>query len=156
MSEFTTSPKELRTAAREIDRIRGQIERLQHRIEEVRKGGGLRDTSSLALICAHLQVLSEDVHAKTIRLQSVRTALQDIARLYDETERKIAAGKGAQAPQSEPSSAWDKIRQEAQRLKKEAEEFLRGLLDSVCMFAGDPVNMSTGDMFLQAHPCSHT
>lgn len=149
MSEFKVTTGDLIRSASEIEQIRSCLDEIRRQMDIVAGSNVLAEQTSLALVANSLRGVAENVGNQTVSLNNIQSALQEIARMYEDVERRLAGTAPAETFSSEQSSVWENIQQKLRDMVKYVRDYLKGALDKVCMFAGDPVNMSNGNYFLE-------
>lgn len=155
MSENTVNIGRLKASGNEMDQIWKSLKEVQRQLENTADSDAMAGQASLATIAEYLKQFSCDVEKSTVSLKNVQTALQEIAGMYEETERRILGqnlsgiSTSGGSPASEEPSFWQRIQQGIKDLEKAVSDYLKGARYKFCMFAGDPVNMSSGNYFLQ-------
>ena len=149
MSEFKVKANNMRRSASELGQIRRALNDIKRQMESIAGSRALSGQASLALVASYLRRSAANVGNHTVSISNMQSALQEIARLYEETDRRIAGTASSRIPPSERSGAWERIKDRLADLDKLVRDYLKGSLDKFCMLAGDPVNMSNGNYFLQ-------
>ena len=149
MSTFSVTTGDLRRTAGEMGQIRNRLDQIRWQMERAAGSGALAGQSSLAVVARYLRRLSADVGNNAVSVRNMQSALQEITRLYEEAERRVAGMNSKDIIASEGSSFWERIRDQLDDLRKMLRNYLKGAIDKFCMFAGDPVNMSNGNYYLE-------
>ena len=131
-----------------MGQIRNRLDQIRWQMERAAGSGALAGQSSLAVVARYLRRLSADVGNNAVSVRNMQSALQEITRLYEETERRVLGMNSKDITTSEGSSFWERIMDQLNDLRKMMRDYLKGAIDIFCMFAGDPVNMSNGNYFL--------
>ena len=149
MSEFRVTTGDLIRSASDIEQIRSCLDEIRRQMNIVAGSNVLAEQTSLALVANSLRGVAENVGNQTVSLNNIQSALQEIARMYEDVERHLAGTAPAETFSSEMPSVWENIQQKIRDMVKYVRDYLKGALDKICMFAGDPVNMSNGNYFLE-------
>ena len=127
-----------------MSRLKRDIARLREELSQVRRVGDFTN-GTLRHVRKALQQLEDSMNNQTVHVDSLRAALVEIAACYDNAEKQILA---LQPKRNEISDAITRIIKTIREQSEIIYDYLKGFKDYFC-YAGDPVNMSTGNFYLQ-------
>lgn len=143
MAHFRINLSNVRRAENELRTAIDRLERIVEEIESVSGSQTLREGSSFNQVRAKLRKSRSGMLSTEQKAESLRSALLDVANIYEKTERKLL---GMDAKHSNIGRVLSGATGAITNALKETIGFKPG-----GVFSSDPVNLSTGNYVLEKH-----